>query len=217
MFNGGTRKRLLSSSIGAGGRGGASPPSMPTSSSSTHRSVTPSSSRSSSKSTSKSAKLENPHKSHHVHQEKKPHQYNMESTFAKPFLTLPPPPPPIPPPPPPTAVHSVGYFPPFETCLDTFAMAAAAAAAANSTSEAAEIKNGVGGGSGGGNGNSLGSSMGDYGLWQQPSPPAFPFPYPFFWPSKRPTFPPFHSSLLGKCVNLFAELVQHSIALQRRQ
>ena len=72
-----------------------------------------------------------------------------------------------------------------------------AAAAALNTTEKTEKVGGSGGESPGNS--SLGIS--DYGLW--PHPPGtsngFPFPYPFFWPSKRPPAPftPFHSSLLG--------------------
>ena len=107
----------------------------------------------------------------------------------------------------------MGYFPPFDTCLDTFA----AAAAALKESE----KKSSGGNGGDRNESSVGNSLGisDYGLWHHPAPsvsaaaaatptppapPAFPFPYSFFWPSKRPPttpFSPFHASILGNYVS----------------
>ena len=106
----------------------------------------------------------------------------------------------------------MGYFPPFDTCLDTFAAAAAALKESEKKSS---------GGNGGGNESSVGNSLGisDYGLWPHPppsvsaaaaatptppAPPAFPFPYSFFWPSKRPPttpFSPFHASILGNYVS----------------
>ena len=111
----------------------------------------------------------------------------------------------------PTPSTPLGYFPPFDTCLDTFAAAAAAL-------KESEKKNS---GNGGGNESTVGNSLGisDYGLWPHPppsvsaaaaaatptppAPPAFPFPYSFFWPSKRPPttpFSPFHASILGNYV-----------------
>ena len=104
--------------------------------------------------------------------------------------------------PPPAVPHAPsGYFPaPFKTCLGTFATAAAAL---NTTEKTEKVAASNGGGNSGESTNSLGISADYHGLW--PHPPGgtsngFPFPYPFFWPSKRPQAPftPFHTSLLGK-------------------
>ena len=169
MFNGGTRKRLFSESSSS-----ASAMSTPSSTTScTTPTPLPKPSKPKSAGGSSSSKSES-----------KKHQQHAAPFFrgAKPdFLPLAPPP--APPPPPPA---SLGYFPPFETCLDTFA---AAAAALNPRGSGAEVEkslklggasnnSGSGGSSGGnggesssgGGGNSLGIS--DYGLWPHPAPSA---------------------------------------------
>ena len=182
MFNGGTRKRLFSESTSS-------------SSVATPTSTTPISTPKSSKSPTKQPKTE-PKSSEHRSKHQPPF-FNKKPDF----------PPMAPAPPTPTA--PLGYFPPFDTCLDTFA---AAAAALKESEKPLKV-----GGNGGANAseNSVGSSLGisDYGLWPHPAPTAaatastantaFPFPYSFFWPSKRPPatpFNPFHASILGNYV-----------------
>ena len=186
MFNGGTRKRLFSESTSS-------------SSVATPTSTTP---------------LVPPKTSQKAKQPKtEPKSSDHRSKHSQPFFNKKPDFSPLTPAPPaPTA--PLGYFPPFDTCLDTFA----AAAAALKESEKPPKVGGNGGASA--SENSVGSSLGisDYGLWPHPPPTAaaaaavaatstantaFPFPYSFFWPSKRPPttpFNPFHASILGNYI-----------------
>ena len=185
MFNGGTRKRLFSES---------SSTVAPSTSSVTPTSTTPA--PKSSKSSNKSPKTEPKPLKNQPFFNKKPD-----------FLPATPAIPPV--------STTLGYFPPFDSCLDTFA---AAAAALNKEAEK-PLKSGGGNGGSAANESSVGNSLGisDYGLWPHPvapaaaptnppaCPPAFPFPYSFFWPSKRPPttmpFSPFHASILGNYVS----------------
>ena len=179
MFNGGTRKRLFSESSSSSNSATPSsttiaPPSSPIS-----RHTQPKASKSSKPSSSSDSKSDK--KSYPL----------FKPAFMHPLI-----PPPVPP------AAASGYFPPFETCLDTFA---AAAAALNTTEKQEKVSASSAGQDNASSPSSLG--MTDYGLWPH-GPPGngngFPFPYPFFWPSKRPQAPfgsAFHSSLLSKFVN----------------
>ena len=133
MFNGGTRKRLFSESSGQ-----HASPSTPTSTTLATGTPTasPVSSRPSSKSSKSSKTNNNNNNNSSENSSTKSEKKSSSSNFFKPAFMHPLIPPPVVP-------HAPsGYFPaPFESCLDTFA---AAAAALNTTEKTEKVASNAG-------------------------------------------------------------------------